>query len=132
MPLPDEVDPTSAGPAKGDTALTVPRPLVSGVVDGFAGVVDGFAGVVDGLLLDEVLLLLDEVLLPLCPPDLATGFGGIRQTLGEDQTDQGTGSEMEARIAEAAQVAWAAQTREAQSPAGPSAAAYKPCQNQPA
>ena len=120
----------------GETSRVVWAGAFDVVVDGFAVVVDAFAVVVDAfdvvvdgfggetsrvvwagafdvvvdvvlLLLDVVLLLLDVVLLPLCPPDLATGLGGIRQTLGEDQTDQGIGPEEEAHIAGAAAKRWA-------------------------
>ena len=101
------------------------------VVDGFGGETSRvvWAGAFDVVV--DVLLLLDEVLLPLCPPDLATSLGGIRQTLGEDQTDQGTGPEGEARIAGAAQVASAEQAawgaaRAAQTVAGGNRVTHTP------
>ena len=73
----------------------------------------------DLLLLDDDLLLLDEDLLPDWPPDFATSLGGIRQTLGEAQTDHSdfaaaAPSEAWVEQARQRQAAWAIQVTAAQ------------------
>ena len=98
--------------------LEVDGGLTSRVV--CAGGLSCFALDVDllAVLLDD-LLLLDDDLLPDWPPDFATSLGGIRQTLGEAQTDHSdfvaaVPSEAWVEQARQRQAAWATQVTAAQ------------------